>query len=261
MLDGLAAEPAATPAMAAGASSTLVGVLVDEGHIAEADQRFTELAPRLGAETRERLALRIAEGWIRGGRLGRADSLLAADSSVDALATRGRIALFRGDLAAASALLREAGPFTGERADATERAGVLGLLQVLDTDSLPGLGEALYQLERRDSAAAATALERLALKVPEDHGGAELLLLAARIHAGLGQSAEAERLYRTIAGQGVPASSAAAEFALADLLVRAGKNDLAIAALEHLLLTWPTSAVVPQARRLLDVARGAVPAT
>ncbi len=132
---------------------------------------------------------------------------------------------------------------------------------MLETDSLPGLGEALYQLERRDSATAATALERLGLKVPPEHGGAELLLLSAGIHAGLGQSVEAERLYRTIVGQGVPASSAAAEFALADLLIRAGKNEPAIAALEHLLLTWPTSAVVPQARRLLDVARGAVPAT
>jgi len=261
MLDGLAAEPATTPAMAAGASSTLVGVLVDEGRLEEADQKFTQIAPLLGAEARERLALRIAEGWIKGGRLGRADSLLAADSSVDALAARGRIALYRGDLAAAGALLREAGPFTGERADATERVGVLGLLQMLETDSLPGLGEALYQLERRDSATAATALERLAAKVPPEHGGAELLLLSAGIHAGLGQSVEAERLYRTIVGQGVPASSAAAEFALADLLIRAGRSEPAIAALEHLLLTWPTSAVVPQARRLLDVARGAVPAT
>jgi hypothetical protein len=57
----------------------------------------------------------------------------------------------------------------------------------------------------------------------------------------------------------VPASSAAAEFALADLLLKSGRNAQAITALEHLLLTWPTSAVVPQARRLLDVARGAVP--
>jgi hypothetical protein len=59
--------------------------------------------------------------------------------------------------------------------------------------------------------------------------------------------------------QAVPASSAAAEFALAELLVRTGKRDQAVIALEHLLVTWPTSAVVPQARRLLDVARGAVP--
>ena len=60
--------------------------------------------------------------------------------------------------------------------------------------------------------------------------------------------------------QAVPASAAAAEFALAELLFRTGKRDQAIVALEHLLVTWPTSAVVPQARRLLDVVRGAVPA-
>ena len=51
------------------------------------------------------------------------------------------------------------------------------------------------------------------------------------------------------------------ELALAELLFRSGKREQAIAALEHLLVTWPTSAVVPQARRLLDMARGAVPAT
>ena len=261
MLEGVTGESLATPAMAASATSTLVGVLVDEGKVEEADKRFTAVAPQLGPDARERLALRIAEGWVRGGRLGRADTLLAADSSVDALAVRGRIALYRGDLAAASALLREAGPFTGERADATERIGVLGLLQVLGTDSLPGLGDALYRLERRDSAAAATALERLGKTMPKEQGGAELELLAARVRAGLGQNDEAERLFRAIVAEGIPASSAAAEFALADLLVREGKNEPAIAALEHLLLTWPTSAVVPQARRLLDVARGAVPAT
>jgi hypothetical protein len=97
--------------------------------------------------------------------------------------------------------------------------------------------------------------------VPPAQGGAELLLLAARVRAGLGQSAEAERLFRSVVTAAVPASSAAAEYALAELLLHEGKNEPAIAALEHLLLTWPTSAVVPQARRLLDVARGAVPAT
>jgi hypothetical protein len=138
---------------------------------------------------------------------------------------------------------------------------VLGLLQVLEVDSLPGLGEAFYQLERRDSASAAAGFERLAPTVPADHGGAELLLLGGRLRAGLGQGANAERDYRAVVAQAVPASAAAAEFALADLLLRAGKKDAAIASLEHLLLTWPTSAVVPLARRLLDVARGAVPST
>jgi len=260
MLASLAADSAA-PAIAASATSTLVAVLVEEGGIEEADRRFRELAPLLGGEDRQRLALRLAQGWLRAGRLGRADTLLAADSSIDAQAIKGRIALYQGNLAAARSFLAEAGPFSGERAAATERIGVLGLLQVLEADSLPALGDALFRLERRDSAAAAAALERLAPTLPPDHGGAELLLLAGRIRAGTGASAEAERLYRTAIGQAVPASSAAAEFALADLLLRAGKNSQAITALEHLLLTWPTSAVVPQARRLLDVARGAVPSS
>lgn len=261
MLATLAADSSATPTMAASATSTLVAVLVEEGGVEEADRRFRELAPLLGEEDRQRLAIRLAQGWLRAGRLGRADTLLAADSSVDAQAVKGRIALYRGNLAAARTFLAEAGPFTGERAAATERIGVLGLLQVLQTDSLPALGEALFKLERRDSLAAAAGLERLAQTLPAEHGGAELLLLAGRIRAGSGANAEAERLYRGVIAQGVPASSAAAEFALADLLLRSGRNALAIAALEHLLLTWPTSAVVPQARRLLDVARGAVPAT
>jgi hypothetical protein len=35
----------------------------------------------------------------------------------------------------------------------------------------------------------------------------------------------------------------------------------AVAVLEHLILTYPQSALVPQARRQLDEARGAVPKT
>ncbi len=261
MLASLAADSSATAAMAASATSTLVAVLVEEGGVEEADRRFRELAPLLDGEDRQRLAVRLAQGWLRAGRLGRADTLLVADSSVEAQAVKGRIALYQGNLAAARTFLAEAGPFTGERAAATERIGVLGLLQVLEADSLPALGDALFRLERRDSSAAAAALERLAITLPAEHGGAELLLLAGRIRAGTGASAEAERLYRVVIAQAVPASSAAAELALADQLLRSGRNALAITALEHLLLTWPTSAVVPQARRLLDVARGAVPST
>lgn len=244
-----------------GAASAIIGVLVEDGGIEEADRRYRTLLPQLGAEDQRRLALRLAEGWVRNGRPGRADTLLVADSSVEALAIRGRIALYRGDLAGARDLLREAGPFTGDRSSATQRVGVLGLLQVIDADSLPALGNALFRLERRDSAAAAQALEQVGAGLPPDRGGAELFLLAGQIHRGLGQAAEAERLYRAALAMGVPAGSAAAEFALASLLLSSGRKAQAIAALEHLLLTWPTSAVVPQARRLLDVARGAVPSS
>jgi outer membrane protein assembly factor BamD (BamD/ComL family) len=44
-------------------------------------------------------------------------------------------------------------------------------------------------------------------------------------------------------------------------MVRARRASEAVAQLEHLILTYPESALVPQARRTLDVARGAVPQT
>jgi phosphogluconate dehydratase len=70
---------------------------------------------------------------------------------------------------------------------------------------------------------------------------------------------EAERLFGVVAELGVPASAAQAELELARLHLAKNRQPLAIDLLEHLLVTYPASAVVPQARRLLDVAKGAVP--
>ena len=261
LLGAVARDSASLRGSSLAAVSAIISVLVEDGGIETADRRFRELAPELAREDRDRLAVRLAQGWIRSGRLGRADSLVAADSSIEALGLRGRIALYQGDLNTARSLLREAGPFAGDRASATQRIGVLGLLQVLDADSFPRLGAALYRLERGDSAGAAGDLEQLAEGLPPGRGGGELLLLAGQVSAAIRRPADAERLYRAALAHNVPASSAAAELALADLLLKQGRKNEAIAALEHLLLTWPTSAVVPAARRLLDVARGAVPAS
>jgi hypothetical protein len=79
------------------------------------------------------------------------------------------------------------------------------------------------------------------------------------VRLGMGNGVEAEALFRNVITNATPASAAAAEFALAELLLRSGRTAPAVVALEHLLVTWPTSAVVPQARRLLDQAKGAVP--
>jgi tetratricopeptide (TPR) repeat protein len=130
---------------------------------------------------------------------------------------------------------------------------------VFEVDSSPELGSALFKLERRDSAGAVKDLEAIAAKVEPARGGSELLLLAGRLRSGLGQSAEAERVFRAVMSGPTPASAAAAAFALAELQLRDGKRPEAIATLEQMLLAHPTSAVIPQARRLLDVARGAVP--
>jgi len=180
---------------------------------------------------------------------------------VDGLALSGRLRLYRGDLAGAVESFKAAGPYAGERSEATWRTSMLALLQPIEADSSVELGTALLLLERGDSAEAARALEAVSSKLPASKGGAEVRLLAGRTAAATGDDAGAERLLRAAAVAEAPATAPAAELALAELFLREGKKDDAIAQLEHLILTYPASALVPQARRTLDQARGGVPQT
>lgn len=259
MLGRLAADPKASPAMAASATSTLVSVLVAEGKMEEAAKQFGQLKAVLAEEERQGLQIRLAEGWIRAGKLDRADALMANDSTIDGLAVRGRIRLYLGDLALASSLLRIAGPFAGAREAAVTRTTALALLQVIDEDSLPALGAALLKLERHDSVTAGQELARVGSGLPPGRGGAEVLLLAGRVQAGVGSRPEAERLFRLVTDLKVPASAAQATVELARILVASERKPQAIELLEQLLVSYPTSAVAPQARRLLDMAKGAIP--
>src|SRR5207247_2570603 len=70
---------------------------------------------RLGGEGREALRYGLVRARLARGELDRAEQLLAADSSVDALALKGWVALYRGDLKRAGELFRDAGPYAGER--------------------------------------------------------------------------------------------------------------------------------------------------
>lgn len=184
---------------------------------------------------------------------------MANDSTIDGLAVRGRIRLYLGDLALASSLLRIAGPFAGAREAAVTRTTALALLQVIDEDSLPALGAALLKLERHDSVTAGQELARVGSGLPPGRGGAEVLLLAGRVQAGVGNRPEAERLFRLVTDLNVPASAAQATVELARILVASERKPQAIELLEQLLVSYPTSAVAPQARRLLDMAKGAIP--
>jgi predicted Zn-dependent protease len=85
--------------------------------------------------------------------------------------------------------------------------------------------------------------------------------MAGRLAAEQGKSAEAARLLAAAAVPEAPGTAPAAELALAELLLQQGQPQAAVARLEHLILSYPASALVPQARRRLDEARGAVPKT
>src|SRR5438552_624206 len=183
MLAQVAADPTAPPDAQALAQSALVEALIDGGQLPEAATRLGADS-RISGDDRAALRLKLARARIRRGELGLADSVLLGDSSVDALALRGWVALYSGDMKGAEQLFRAAGPYAGDRRDATERSGVVALLQQVPRDRFPELGSALLLLARGDSARAVQSLRLAAGRLDTGGGGgggrAESLLLAGR---------------------------------------------------------------------------------
>jgi TolA-binding protein len=162
----------------------------------------------------------------------------------------------------AIAAFRTAGPYAGDRDATTARTAMLALLAQVDIPESPELGAALLQLARGDSSGAVAALRRAADKLPSGRGRPDVLLVAGRIAArlGAGQEGTAADLFTEVVQKGgVGAAAPAAELELARILLRRSRPADAVAHLEHLILTYPESAVVPEARRELERAKGAIP--
>jgi tetratricopeptide (TPR) repeat protein len=88
-----------------------------------------------------------------------------------------------------------------------------------------------------------------------------MLERAGELYRIVGNASEAERLLRAAIHPGAPGASAAALLELGRLFAEAGRPEAAVTELERLVLEYPASALVPQARRLLDALRNAVPST
>ena len=139
---------------------------------------------------------------------------------------------------------------------------MMALLERIPQDRFPMLGDALLALARGDSAVAVTALRQAAGQLTVEHGRGDVLLLAGRICERLGPQGEATAALlfdEVVRGGGAGAAPPAAELAWAELLLRQGHNEGAVQHLERLILAYPESAVVPEARQRLDQAKGAIP--
>lgn len=259
VLGSLAEGRDVPPALAASASATLLRILVEEGNMDEAERRLAATGGTLPAEEHAEVTRRLALAWARKGQVARADSMLSSDSSIAGLALRGRLRLFTGDVAGAMAMLRAAGPFAGTREEATERTALLALLQPLGGNANPKLGSAFLALEQGDTAVAITGFSELGRTLPAGQGGAELTLLAGQLEARRGRTAQAEALLRAAADSSAPAAAPAALLELGRLLALSGRRAEAVPVFEELILSYPKSALVPQARRALDDVKGAVP--
>lgn len=264
VLEGLATDAGAPAEAQAVAEAALLQVLIADGQLDVAEKRLSGDSA-LGGEDREMLRLALSRARVARGELDKAAAALGDDSSVTVIAQRGWIALYRGDLKEAMAAFRAAGPYAGDRAASTERTAMLALLQRIPDESNSDLGAALLALARGDSAGAIAALRRAAQQLPAQNGRPEVLLLAAQVAARIGGVHEStatalfDEIVRGAGANTESAAPAAAELEWARLLMRLGRSADAIPHLEHLILTYPASAFVPEARRELERARGAIP--
>ncbi len=242
-----------------GAAQVLLPVhlraLASLGRAEEAERLLQESRGSLAPDQVEQLARIVAFGWIRAGDVPRARRLLGNSGEWESEPIAGWMALYEGDLRTARRRLRPRG---GEVEP--ELVSALALLSRTKADSAPAIGAAFLVLARGDTVAAATAFEA-AVRIAPDVAPL-LLASAARLHTARSDDARAVPLWRTVLDR-YPASAEApeAELEWARALRRGDDPAAAIARLEHLILTYPSSALVPQARRELDLARASVPPT
>lgn len=239
----------------AGAAAVAAPVRVEALSVLGRAQEAEKLAAAYGhyadADQRRAMTRLVAWAWVRAGDLKRARAALDA-AGADAGDAAGWLALYDGDLASARKRI------TPERARSTDELTAAAFLARTTRDSSRAAGKGFLELARGDSAAAARDFAKAADDLPD--AAPLLLALAGRLDAARGDDGKAIPLFTRVVEQYASAPEApVSELEWARALRRAHREQEAIARLEHLILTYPDSALLPQARRELDAARNALP--
>jgi tetratricopeptide (TPR) repeat protein len=195
----------------------------------------------------------IAWGWVRTGDMNRARAVLAATGAEgDSSDAAGWLALYEGNLKSARGLLR------GGTEQSPELALALGLIARLKVDTAPAIGKAFLALAKSDTTGAAAQFAAAAENTPVVRS--MLLLTAAQLQASTRHEAEAVAIWKRILEQEKDTPEAPqAELEWARMLRRKGDAKGAADHLEHMILAYPQSALVPQARRELDLTKSSIP--
>jgi tetratricopeptide (TPR) repeat protein len=230
-----------------------VEALAAQGRTADAEALVTKYDQWLDPGQRERAARLVASGWVRSGDLARARAALRGTGAEgDSSDAAGVIALYEGQLERARPLLRAL------REPSADIAQALGIVARIRANEAPQVGAAFLALARHDT----TGAERGFVEGAERHveAASVLLLTAARLRRARGDVAGATALWTRIVTQlGDTPEAAEAELEWARALRRSGDTAGAIVRLEHLILSAPQSALLPQARRELELARSTIP--
>ena len=223
-----------------------LGRAPDAARVAEAYSRT------LNPSQRDAIRREMAWAWVRAGDITKARAALAVSGTEEeADEINGWLALYEGDLKSARASLRTG----GSTADAVMAMALLSRTRMTEA---PLVGRAFLDLARGDSAAAATGFEASAPSVAD--AASLMLSIAARIRAARNERGAAVTLWQRIAERHAGSPEAAeANLDWARALRAGGDVAGAVQRLEHLIITYPQSALLPQARRELELARRAIP--
>ncbi|MGH7679598.1 MAG: tetratricopeptide repeat protein, partial [Gemmatimonadaceae bacterium] len=230
-----------------------VRALAALGRPATAERLVASYERWLTPTSRATLARSIAFGWVRIGDMTRArGALTVAGPDADSSDAAGWLALYAGDLKSARRLLRTGGDVSPDLALA------LATISRVKQDSSPALGQAFLLLARGDTTSAATLMVETSERLPDV--ASLLLYTAGQLRLATRQEVEAIPLWQRVVEQYATSTDApAAELEWARALRRQGNTASATQRLEHLILTYPQSALVPQARRDLEQLRTAIP--
>ena len=222
------------------------------GRAAAADSLLLARQESFDPITKSDAVRAVAWAWVRMGDVARARATLARGGEDSDERSAAWMALYEGDLKTARTGLR--------RLDEVGRDAVIALSVLSRTrvERSEGIGRAFLALARSDTAAAAKEFESTAKDVSD--ASPLLLAIAARLYRSTSDSARSEVIWDGIIKNHAQSPEAAeSDLEWAKVLRRRGSSADAIARLEHLILTYPQSALVPQARRELEIAKGTIP--
>lgn len=226
----------------------LIGVELEAlarlGRGEEAERVLADAAPQLGAQARG-FQRTIAWAWVRSGNVARARAALA-EAPLDADdAVGGWLALFDGDLVTARRTLR-----FGD-VSAPEAVAALALLSRTRAERSTQAGDAFLALARGDTTAAVRYFTQASESLVD--AASLLVTMAARLETARGADARALPLWTRVAETYAAAPEAPeARLEWGRLLRRRGDLRGARSQFEQVILDYPGSALVPQARRELD---------
>lgn len=222
------------------------------GRAAAADSLLQVHGAGLDPVTRGDAVRAVAWAWVKMGDVPRARATLAAGGEDSDERSAAFMALYEGDLKSARTGLRRLDDYSSDAILA------LAVLARARGDSSLGIGRAFLALAKSDTLGAAKEFEATAKEIAD--AAPLLLAIAARFYRATSDSAKSEGIWQTL----ITTHASSPEAAEADLewgkvLRQKGDKSGAITRLEHLILTYPQSALVPQARRELELAKGTIP--